>query len=189
MTAHRKSAMPQRRRGFSLIEILIVLVVVSVGLVGLAGLQVNAMSYGKTAVSRSSSAALAYDMADRMRSNLNGLMASAYLLNQTWSGGSAVPALPACYSAATGVTSGNCNAAQMAAVDLNQWSALLAAQLPGGKARIDALNGVATTANFQFGYRIIVGYAERNPAGSGTNCPTSFTTDSSVQCFQLDVAP
>ncbi|WP_085318224.1 type IV pilus modification protein PilV [Derxia lacustris] len=186
------------RRGFSLIEVLIVLVVVSLGLIGLAGLQVNAMSYSKTAVSRSASAALAYDMADRIRGNLNGLINGRYVLDQTWSGSSAVPELPSCYNASRGITSGNCNAAQIAAIDLNRWSALVADQLPSGRARIEALDGSGKSAKFQFGVRIIIGYAERNsamnPLGNdsehaATNCPSSFTTDTSVQCFQLDVAP
>ncbi|WP_051378503.1 type IV pilus modification protein PilV [Derxia gummosa] len=202
----RPGGLPARQqRGFSLIEVLIVLIVVSIGLIGLAGLQVNAMSYGLTAVSRSTSASLAYDMADRMRANLSGLVAGNYLLNQTWSGSSAVPAMPSCFTTATGVTAGNCTAAEIAAIDLNQWTARVAAELPSGRARIEALDGSGKVANFRNGVRIIVGYSERNAAASpstapgtrnaystSSNCPTSFNSsnsDPSIQCFQLDVAP
>lgn len=56
-------------KGFTLIEVLITLVIMAIGLLGLAGLQINSLRDNLSAEHRGKAAQLAYDMADRMRSN------------------------------------------------------------------------------------------------------------------------
>lgn len=59
----------QIQRGFTLIEILVAMVVLAIGLLGLAGLQTTAIQFTNSAYFRSQATSLAYDIADRMRTN------------------------------------------------------------------------------------------------------------------------
>ena len=56
--------------GFTLIEVLIAMLVLAVGLLGLAGMQATGIRNNLSAYNRSLATQLAYDMADRMRSNV-----------------------------------------------------------------------------------------------------------------------
>jgi type IV pilus assembly protein PilV len=66
------------QRGFTMLEVLIAILVVSFGLLGLAGLQVIALSNTHSAALRTIATHQAYDMADRMRANMAGVLAGAY---------------------------------------------------------------------------------------------------------------
>ena len=68
-----------RKRGFSLIEILITLVVLSTGLLGLAALHAEGLRSGRSACLRTKAVNLASDMADRMRSNRPAALAGNYV--------------------------------------------------------------------------------------------------------------
>ena len=59
----------QRRKGFSLVEVLIALVVLSVGMLGVAGLYVQSMQASRTSMLRHHAVILAGDVADRIRAN------------------------------------------------------------------------------------------------------------------------
>ena len=54
-----------------MIEVLVALMVLSIGLIGLAGLQGTALTLNNSAYMRSQAIALAYDMADRVRANVD----------------------------------------------------------------------------------------------------------------------
>ncbi|MBN8443120.1 MAG: type IV pilus modification protein PilV [Thauera sp.] len=56
--------------GTSLLEVLIAVVILSIGLLGLAGLQVASLRVNQGAMQRSQATILAYDMLDRMRSDV-----------------------------------------------------------------------------------------------------------------------
>lgn len=56
--------------GFTLIEILISVVVLAIGLLGMAALQMNGLRNNQSAYFRAQATQLAYDMADRMRTNI-----------------------------------------------------------------------------------------------------------------------
>ena len=114
---HNPPPAMQRQRGFTLIEVLVTAVVLSVGLLGLAGLQTVSMRNNHSAYLRSQAVHLAYDMADRVRSNAN---------HQTKFNGLTASATSAC----TG-TSG-CDSSQMAKNDLYEWQGHITALLPAG---------------------------------------------------------
>ena len=103
--------------GFTLIEVLIAMVVLAVGLLGLAALQATSLKNNQSAYFRSQATQLAYDIADRMRTNVVALNAGQYNNRAA--------------------TADNCNAntctpAEMAGYDLAQWNQQIAAQLPSG---------------------------------------------------------
>ncbi len=56
--------------GFTLIEVLITMLVMAVGLLGLAGMQMTGLKNNQSAYNRSQATQLAYDMADRIRTNM-----------------------------------------------------------------------------------------------------------------------
>lgn len=105
------------QRGFTLIEVLIAVLVLSLGLLGLAGLQASSLRYNSAAAARGQATFLAYDIIDRMRANKTAATAGSYDTSYDTaptSGGSD------CQASGAG-----CNAAAMAAYDLNQWRCML----------------------------------------------------------------
>jgi type IV pilus assembly protein PilV len=112
------------QHGFTLLEVLIALVVLSIGLLGLAGLQTVSLRNTGVSTSRTVATQLAYDIADRMRSNVLGTQNGDYFGTATALG--AAPTASTCY------TAGGCTAAQMAAMDLYVWRSRLARELNGG---------------------------------------------------------
>jgi type IV pilus assembly protein PilV len=106
-------------RGFTLLEVLVALVVLSIGLLGLAGLQLTSVTNTRDAYYRTQAIALSYDIADRMRANLNRI--ADYDANTT------TTPVAACR------TTGGCiNDTDMANDDLALWRQSVAA-LPGGE--------------------------------------------------------
>ena len=61
-----------------MIEVLVTMVVVGVGLMGLIALMLKGMQASSDSAMRSIASAQAYDMADRMRANVTGLLAHDY---------------------------------------------------------------------------------------------------------------
>ena len=108
-----------RQGGFTLIEVLVSAMILSIGLVGVAGLQVVSLKNNQSAYMRSQVSAMAYDLADRMRSNVSGAEAGFY-----------DPAAAA--TRAPCLTTVGCSAQQLAQNDLAEWTASLAANLPMG---------------------------------------------------------
>jgi type IV pilus assembly protein PilV len=121
--AKLSSANPLRTSGFSLIEVLIALVVFSVGLLGVAGLQVSGLRANHSSALRSQTTYLAYDMADRMRANLQGVNDGNY--NNL----SGVPGDPGCVSS-------GCTPALMAQDDLREWNLANSTNLPSGSGAV-----------------------------------------------------
>jgi type IV pilus assembly protein PilV len=128
------------QRGVALLEVLIAVVILSIGLLGLASLQVNSLRFNHSAYLRSQATILAYDMADRMRANRRVALDGEYNL--------AMGAAPAA-------------GATVVAIDLLEWRAQLAAQLPGGDGSIDvnAANDMVT---------ITVAWDDTRGAGAAT---------------------
>ncbi len=76
---NKQFAMKSRlNSGFSLIEVLISLLVLGIGLLGLGSLQVTSVKGSENAHSRNVANMLAFNLADRMRSNPLGVAAGAY---------------------------------------------------------------------------------------------------------------
>lgn len=106
------------QRGVTLLEILIAVLVLSIGLLGMAALQTVSLQTNSSAYLRSQATALAYDMADRMRSNRQAALTGAYNLAY----GAAPPA-----------------GSSVAAQDMADWVNALAMTLPGGTGRISCV--------------------------------------------------
>lgn len=109
----------KQQAGFSLIEVLVSAMILSIGLVGVAGLQAVSLKNNQSAYMRSQATALAYDLADRMRTNVAGATANFY-----------DPASAALSS--TCRTTSGCTSQQLAHNDLSEWATLLDANLPMG---------------------------------------------------------
>jgi type IV pilus assembly protein PilV len=106
--------------GFSLVELLVAVLILAIGLTGLAALQIAGIRGNQTAYYRSVATQLAYDIADRMRSNPVGVTGLFY--NSGTSG-----------SDNTQCETSTCTPAQLAGYDLRRWNDELAARLPSGK--------------------------------------------------------
>lgn len=100
-----------------MIEVLISVLILAVGLLGMAALQMNGLRNNQTAYFRAQATQLAYDMADRMRTNIDEAQ------NGTYDNGAA---------SGDDCATSACNESQMVGYDFAQWTADLAAQLPSG---------------------------------------------------------
>ncbi len=111
--------LPTKQAGFTLIEVLVSSLILSIGLLGVAGLQALSLKNNQSAYMRSQATAFAYDLADRMRSNVAGANAGFY-----------APANAA--ARATCTTTTGCSSQQMAQNDVSEWLGALATNLPMG---------------------------------------------------------
>ncbi len=127
---HRQYTMHKPHAGFSLIEVLVALAVVSIGILGLAGLQHANVKNTHNALLHSQASFLAYEIADFMRSNLQGVQAREYIVITA-------PAMPA------DCETNQCTPAEMATYHLGQWFDDLARALPQGSGSI-ACGGIGT---------------------------------------------
>ena len=112
--------------GFTLIEVLISMLILAVGLLGLAGLQATGLRNNLSAYNRSQATQLAYDMADRMRANVDDagtFGASTYITINPISGAA---------EQVTCATVAGCSTALMAQQDLFEWNRDLTTILPSG---------------------------------------------------------
>jgi type IV pilus assembly protein PilV len=101
-------------------EALIAIVLLSVGALGYAAVQLKGLSASSSSMWRSKAGILAYEMADRMRANRDGLVLGSY------------NALGAPQVVTDCGTTADCTPARMAQLDHAQWNAALAVGLPGG---------------------------------------------------------
>jgi len=121
-----------RQRGLSLLEALAALVVSALGILGVAGIQLRTLSDTQTAVYRSQAVRLIEDLSERLRVQPNALLqinprggSPGYTVT-SWG---STPAAPS-----KNCESDWCDAAQLAAWDLEQWHTLVKTILPVGDA-------------------------------------------------------
>jgi len=105
--------------GFTLIEVLVSALILAIGLVGVAGLQAMSLKNNQSAYTRSQASALAYDLADRMRTNVTGANAGFYSPANAQRHGSCSTAV-------------GCSVQQMAQHDIAEWETELSNNLPMG---------------------------------------------------------
>ncbi|MEL7186952.1 MAG: type IV pilus modification protein PilV [Pseudomonadota bacterium] len=108
-----------RQSGYTLMEILVSALILSIGLVGVAGVQALALVNNQSAYVRSQATTMAYDLADRMRTNVEGANAGFYN-----------PGAAATHASCK--TAVGCSTQQLAENDLAEWNAALTANLPMG---------------------------------------------------------
>jgi type IV pilus assembly protein PilV len=105
-----------------MLEVLIAILIISIGLLGMAGMQAAGLRANVGASQRSAATMLAYDMADRMRANMAGVIAGDYDLTPI-----NVPTQQAnCLQAA------GCTVQQMAQNDRWEWNQAIQSTLPSG---------------------------------------------------------
>lgn len=110
-----------KNSGFSLVEILISLVVMSIGMMGLAGLKMVSIKGTNEAHFRHEGSLVMMDLADRMRSNIDGVDAGSYESASSVS-------LTAPTVICTGTTS--CTSAELAAYDNYQVATNMSQAIP-----------------------------------------------------------
>lgn len=164
------------QQGFSIIEVLISMLVISIGLLGMAGLQTTGIQQSHNSYLKTQASLLAYDMADRMRSNLQGVADGRY--NDVNSIDNPVENEPSC------VTDGNpCSASETASSDIYNWThadanGSIAATLPAGQGMVANDGGIFT---------ITVLWDENRTGATGTDC--NGDPAANLKCFQLEFIP
>ncbi len=166
MSIRRNSILPAH--GFTLLEVMVALVIFSIGLLGLAGLQARGLQSNASAYYRSLATIQAYDMADRIRSNPEGVSNGNYD-NLT----AIIPPTADCIT-------NTCDAATLARFDHYEWNSENARQLPSGRGTVQL---VPLTSQ----YAITVMWDEDRTGVVGTNCSGDPTVD--LKCFRLVIDP
>ncbi len=113
------------QKGFTLLEILVTVIVMAIGLLGLAGLQVVSLRANNTAYLRSQAVIQAYDITDRMRANLPGVIAGGY---------NSISGIPTAQDCENSI----CTPVQMAVYDAQQWNSVNAGLFPSGQGTVVA---------------------------------------------------
>ncbi len=135
---YKYSKKTKKNKGFTLLEVLITVVILALGLLGVAGLQITSLRDNLRAEHQGKAAQLAYDMADRMRSNVdrNNLTGLDNYTNGPIENTSCIT-----------VPIVGCTAQQQAGHDRFEWEREIANSLPLGEGDVSEAAGV---------YRIIV---------------------------------
>ncbi len=116
-----------RSRGFTLIEILVAVLLLSTAVLGLIGLESLALKNNSGAYYRSQATILAYNLADKMRVNIEGDYIDGYVN---------AAAHTKCTSYTGDVVAGGCTEQQRAERDAWEWLAQVANTLPLGSASL-----------------------------------------------------
>lgn len=103
-----------RQRGVGIVEVLIALVLISAGFLAAAQMQMQGMRFSQSAYSNSQAYFMATEIMDRMRANIDGVIAGGY--DNAITGGGVLN--PNCGTNA-------CNVLELAQQDIYDWSANL----------------------------------------------------------------
>jgi type IV pilus assembly protein PilV len=134
-----------RRRGFSLIEVLVALFVLSIGLLGLAALQTTSLRFNSDSLARTQATYLAYDIVDRMRANHLGVTANNYNVPNAAAATSAATNTCLASSCKCDSAGANCSTSDLAAYDLARWYGRLQSLLPGASTNLATISRDAAT--------------------------------------------
>jgi len=121
VTVIAKQAGFRAQLGVALLEVLVSLLILAFGLLGMAGLQTVSLRNNQTAYYRTQATMFATDIVERMRGNILAVDNSNY---DDIAGADTA----SCFTAV------GCTSTQMAAQDVNDWSADIVASLPSGNA-------------------------------------------------------
>ena len=122
------------QHGFTLVEVMVAMVIFSVGLLGLAGLQSLGMTNNQTAYNRTVAMQMAYNMSDRMRSNITAVTAGTY---------NAILPLPVPAPLGTNCIAATCTPPQLGAFDIFEWQTTIRTELPQGRGSVTAIAGTS----------------------------------------------
>lgn len=140
-------------RGMSLIEVLVALLVLGIGVMGYAALQLNAVKMTEDTYSRSQAMAIAQDLLERMRANVDSdSVLGLYAASTAWEGELVEKS---CFSATPHQTNKLCTSADIAAADIYQSRRYAQTMLNGGAVAVNDQNGVA---------RVTVSWGSTTPA-------------------------
>lgn len=166
-----------RQRGVGMIEVMVAIVIFAFGMLGLAGLQTTALRYQKSAWLRANTAALATDIAERVRSNLEGAKdPAAYQFTSAYADAAATPpAAPSVDAAAIPTPK------QIADRDLAEWAAATADQLPGG--------AVNLSGSIASGYVATLMWHDKDFADTTPACAASDDASAQRHCCPQTAMP
>ncbi len=141
-------------KGFSMLEVLVALLVISVGLLGVATLQTKGQQFNYFSYVRTQSTYLAYDLMERMRTNLDAAVDGKYELAL---GGGSVTCPDDGKSpddeceGSSNSDAAKCNSDRLAQYDLANWLCLVQNTLPEGSAEVEPSGS---------GYKIILEWSQ-----------------------------
>jgi type IV pilus assembly protein PilV len=146
MTGRRSSPIARRRtqRGFSMLEILVTLFLITMWLLASAGVQSSSLQYSKAAQFRTQAVYLATELSERMQANTTAAITGRYAISGTVA------------AAGTNCTTAACSSDGLAAFDIAEWSARVAATLPSGTATVTP-RAVANPIT----YDIVINWSDR----------------------------
>lgn len=158
--------------GFSMIEILVAVLILAIGFLGVGGLQLLNMKTVNNTHYRTMATLHAYDMAERMRSNRDGVFAGSYN-----SIGRTTARSDSCSDA-----EGTCSIANLANADAYQWnnairdySSTQPGDLPSGEGAVTQ-ETAAPAGKIGGIYRITVSWEEQQRKGNTVSVePESFS--------------
>jgi type IV pilus assembly protein PilV len=161
--------MPQRMRGFSLLEVLVALVILSIGLLGIAAMQASALSSTHGSQLESMVAIQARSLADAMTANPDYWAITSPTF--TVSGTAASPTISSNAPAASGsCLNTTCAPVNLAGYDVQQWATQLLTQVPGATATI------ACAGSAPVGCSINIVWTENSAAALNSGTANASTT-------------
>jgi type IV pilus assembly protein PilV len=180
LTKNRRHTMKSKRYahqdGVGMVEVMVAIVIFAFGMLGLAGLQTAALRYQKNAWVRSNTAALATDIAERVRSNLEGAKdAGAYQFTSAYADATATPPVAPAIDADVIPTR-----KQIADRDLAEWAAAAAEHLPDG--------AVNLSGSIASGYMATLMWKDKDFSGTASVCTTSDSGSIQRNCCPQAVA-
>ncbi|MGB1297076.1 MAG: type IV pilus modification protein PilV [Psychrobium sp.] len=127
-----------KKRGFTLLEVMIAIAILAIGMLGIAGLHMVSMEQNHAAYLRSQAINISQDIIERMRNNPEAVAAGEF--NDVKSVGQSMPSSD-CLTADEG-----CSTTQLAKIDIAQWAQMInnvnsdnaRQQLPGASATVKA---------------------------------------------------
>lgn len=183
--------------GATLIEALISILVMSLGLLGIAGLQLNALTYQKSAWSSHRVAEIVNDITEKIRSNPSAAKIGNYSYTSAYSTGAAATfTLNNCHSATA-----FCSLAQIAADDIAIFIGKTQQLLPRGAAQISGNNSTGFTITVMYFDKDFVdpttGSAQSSATCTATSsgmdwrncCPPAASAPAGVRCRNYFAKP
>lgn len=138
--------MNRRRRGFTLIEVLVAMAVIAVGLLGIAAMETTSLGATTGAGNESTVAVMTQSLADAMSANTGYWKAGVFPASPFTVSGSTISD-----STLNGVSqdcsSADCTPLQLAGYDLRQWGTDLQGRIPGAAGTIACQLGVSGSPN------------------------------------------